>query len=693
MSQRTINRFAALLLTTLAGCGGCDACAPDRVADGGSSVVDARVVPQGSLLALDEIPIERLCEVFYSGYYRYAMAIVFGLVGAGVVVADFSDQCGGQFDERSLDYLSYSAEALVVECVPNAPTVFRTLGQRLQASVRAGRASYNGTRARQCLAEGRRFVDERGGVVNFFSEVVDASVPDTGFVDAACDGWLEGLVPTGGACDEHWECSANEFCKRTAQSCAGTCSGEVALGQPCDAFDRCADSGSCQNGRCAIDPTADAGTVVDAGGAGIDQFCGYSEDAGVEFECLGNLYCGADQRCHALPGAGQGCAAGRCGDGSVCGPGGQDGGVCGLPRPAGEACTGFPRACELCAPCTPQTSADGGPAYCRPLHASGEPCGPGQGNCLLGLVCVRAQCREPAARGEPCWVDIDDDNLGGNCFAAADYCADPERDGAGQCALRPVEGAPCRSLAQPGTQQGSCLGSYVFCKRSASAATDGVCTREPVVGEACGDRYDLSETCNDPNPVAVFLVSGSSCRLADGGIGTCQAGDQPLAAGDPCSYDSECPAGHFCHDLNSVCTVGAALGAVCGSDNNYTCLNGRCEYGGADAGYNSVCMPYLALGDVCGFASDDSCGPAARCASSSDAGFRCGPLAQAGESCDSDVDCATGDCSAGGVCIAGGECARDDCSGCSNTSALSMIVFFAGAFWLKPRKRSGGSGS
>lgn len=679
--------LAGVLVMALASGTACDSCAPARAVDGGTSAVDAHVVPQGSLLALDAIPIERLCEVFNAGYNRYLMAVMFGLAGAGQVLDDYIDQCGGQLDERSYDFLSYSPEALRTECLPTAPTALRTLNQRLLVSVNAGRARYDGFRARECLAGGRAFVDEHGGLLRVFSTSFDASVPDANFVTAACDGWLAGQVGVGGDCDEHWECQGTAFCKRTAQSCAGSCSSEVALGQPCDAFDRCAGSASCEDGRCTADTVADAGSTLDAGLVGVDQFCGYSEDAGSEFECRDGLYCGDDERCHPLPANGQACTpSGECSDGGVCGPGSVDGGVCGPPRPAGQECTGFPSCCELCSPCTPQNSVDDGPAYCRALRAAGEPCGPGQGSCLLGTVCARSQCRALAERGEPCWVDVDDDGFNGNCLAGADYCDGPESDGAGHCTLRPGEGESCRSLARPGSQQGNCLGSYLFCKRDSNAATSGTCVRNPLAGEACGDRHDLGATCDDPDPTGLLVFGGPSCDGVDGGPGVCRSGEQPAAAGDPCDYDGDCPAGHYCHDQNLVCTPGAALGEVCGSANSYTCLAGRCDSGGPDAGYQTICQPFFALGAACGYAGDDDCGPSARCAGSDDAGYLCSALAQAGERCSSGSECATGDC-ANGVCIAGGQCARDDCSGCSNTSTLSAFIFFAAVLWGDPLRR------
>jgi hypothetical protein len=478
-------------------------------------------------------------------------------------------------------------------------------------------------------------------------------------------------VPTGGACDEHWECPDQHHCKRTPQSCEGTCTAYVAEGQTCDALDRCVEGGECVEGRCVIEQEVDAGSV-DAGDAQAGQPCGYLEAGYVS--CGAGLYCDEAELCQPLPGDGQPCTpAGECAAELRCAPDGAGGVICGPPRGAGADCTGYQDACAECHTCTPDTEDEEGPAHCRPHRDLGESCGPGRGSCMSGYVCVRELCRAPAAQGEPCFVEADDPNLSGSCVAAGDFCEDPDGDGSGACALRAREAEPCVAPASPGTTVGSCTASYLFCRRDSAAAASGTCEREPSAGEPCGDRYDLAEDCSDP--VEAMGVVSVSCLIdPDTNLGTCRRSDEQLRAGDPCAYDSDCPLGHYCHDSAQTCTQGPGLGEPC-SETSYTCAAGHCEYGGADAGYEYICQPYAPLGGECGYEGDDICGPEARCAEVGVDTYQCAQRSALGGACEWSDQCAPDLTCQSGVCVRG-TCARDSCSGCNDRSSLTMVLFF-----------------
>jgi hypothetical protein len=108
--------------------------------------------------------------------------------------------------------------------------------------------------------------------------------------------------------------------------------------------------------------------------------------------------------------------------------------------------------------------------------------------------------------------------------------------------------------------------------------------------------------------------------------------------------------------------------------------------GGADAGYQFICLPYLAADDPCSSSGDQSCGPSQRCLEVSAGVFECAPRAAAGESCGDDDDCASGSTCQNGVCAVG-VCARDSCQNCSETSGLTLMLFFSMVIVGNPLRR------
>ncbi|MBN2358469.1 MAG: hypothetical protein JXR83_03390 [Deltaproteobacteria bacterium] len=643
---------------------------PDTAVGRDRSVTVDRQTPEGGLLALDAIPLARLCEALGSGYFR----ILVGYAAATAQVAS-PERCGGQRNDDLFDLLDFSPEALKVDCVADAPVFARALAARVAVSVNANRAQYNGTLAMQCLRDGRLFIDERGGLINVASSRFDAGVGDAAGYIVGCDGWLVGLVAPNGSCEEHWECGAGYFCKRTASGCTGTCVQPVATDQSCDLFDRC-DNGSCVNGVCVETP--------DLPPAGVDQACGYL-DAG-QVVCADGLYCD-DGHCRPLPVDGQPCTESEeCASSLTCGPGTYDGGVCAAPRANGQECTGFRGACEPCSPCTGDSPDSAVPSHCRSYRAAGQSCGANIGPCLLGNTCINGLCRAPAYRGQPCVIDHSLEGVGGNCMAAGDYCQDDDRDGVGECALRGDEGAACTAPALATSVQGSCAGSYLYCKRAAASATSGICTRRPAQGEACGDRYDLSKECTVPDPdTPVYFNAGPMCSASgEGQVGVCRTYEGGLLAGDPCSWTYQCPTGHYCSTTSHTCLVGAGLYQPC-SDTDSVCADGRCEYRD-DAGYQMICVPYLGLGATCTSAYDDDCGPDRRCVEVTAGRYQCAAKAAAGESCGSDDDCAGGNRCSNGVCAVG-VCARDSCQNCSQNSGLTLMLFFSMVVLGNPLKR------
>lgn len=685
-----LNRLvlATCLLASVGSLSGCNGCVEKTPStrdagtqrDGGVTTGDAYTWPQGTLLAASDLPLDRLCEAITSGSNRYMLFFTYSLAAgmAGFDPLATVQSCGGSVEERTYDYIGGSPELLKTECIPDAPTWPRALGTRIRASEQAGRARYDGVRALSCLRQGRQFFDEHGGLFGVFSAAQDAGGYDALATEEACSDWLVGLVATGGDCQEHWECGAEQHCKRRVDGCAGTCAAYVATGNSCDAFDLCADSGDCENEICVAPPPG-----TDAGIALQGQRCG-ELDAG-EWVCDDGLTCDDQGFCRPLPGDGQACAGGACADSLRCGPGTFDGGVCGPPRPAGQLCTGHSTACELCSPCS-ASSTDGGPEYCRAYRGQEQTCGPDVGSCLPGLSCVRGQCRPLAELDGICYVDVDDEALQGTCLSVQNFCQGAVDDGQGTCALRSAEGQSCEALGLPLSLRGSCMGSYVYCARSGATATTGTCTRQPLQGQACAERHDLSASCREPEPASMFS-SSLRCSGVDGGAGTCQQGTPPAQPGDPCQYSSSCPAGYFCDDTSSTCVQAPGLGEDCGSSSDYTCRDARCDYVQGDAGWGYSCVPFLSVGEVCGYSGDDDCGPDLRCAALGDGAYACATKAGVGQACESVTDCQAGlDC-VSGVCVAGGVCPREACGGCSDASSLTSLLFFAAVLAFSTRRR------
>lgn len=654
-----------------AGCDGCDRATTAEkkmhtAGTGDAGQPDRFALPVGTLFDGDSIPLERICEAFTSGYSRYTLVVLMSLSGG--VVAETVDTCGGEADDRSFDYITHGPEMLKIDCRPDAPSWPRTLSQRLQASVQAGRASYDGTLALRCIQDGRELIDRQGGVLGL-SPDMDAGVVDGAEFSDNCSHWLVGQVATGDACEEHWECAAEYFCKRSLESCTGVCTAQVNIGDSCDPFDQCV-SGSCEQGVCIEEED------VEEEGARAGERCGDVEAGWID--CLPELYCNEETGfCQQLPGDGEDCLdEERCAEPYVCGHG-SDGPVCALPRAAGVECTEYDSSCELCSPCTPETDQEEGLSYCRAFKNENETCGAGIGPCLMGLVCISGTCRGPVTRGLDCFVDPLDNSLNGNCLAADDYCQNT-------CQQRVDEGDTCQAPPLEEATRGSCNGSYLFCERTSADATQGVCARQPVAGQACGNHYDRAE-CLDAEPMVPMIVVTSCQDLDDTGRGVCLEETKELNPGDPCLDSYECPANHFCSQETETCTEAPQLGEECGDDSDYMCQDSRCEYTERDSGYGYLCIPYRNPGDPCDYSGDTSCGPTGRCVGE-DGGHFCGPLGELGEMCEDSTQCQDGLSCDRGLCVGGEPCPRDSCQGCNDASFLSAMLVFASVFVVR-RKR------
>lgn len=227
--------------------------------------------------------------------------------------------------------------------------------------------------------------------------------------------------------------------------------------------------------------------------------------------CADMLLC-LQGTCQALPGAGQGCLAGRCDDTAYCVTG-ADGGVCEPKRNTGAPCSDDSQ-------CLPGDVCETLSASCEPsvLTQAGAPCGARQ-LCPTGMVCLGlrqgglGECQPPAAPGQPC-VSSDD------CQA--------------QLACGRVDGGlvcgPLRAAGQACAATRDCQ-AFTVC-------LGNTCTPLPTVGAACSTTRQCQwGTCLDTGDGGLMCSSGQGpgahCSTgSDCASGRCEAG-QCLAACSP----------------------------------------------------------------------------------------------------------------------------------------------------------------
>lgn len=560
------------------------------------------------------IPLDQLCDHLARGYLRYATVLMSSLVDPA---------CNPALTEEEFVMLLFgdAADARAALCSVDGGPVFAAM-EDLQRGITAGRVAYDPARVGNCVADGRAYVDARGGILQLFQNTDAGAMPS---LLSNCQDAIRGLQTEGEACRRDAECSPHdagvECVVRTGSGCEGTCRRHRLVGEECltGGHPACAPPAVCllpgdgRTGVCAPPAGANQNCDVDGGRLGCpqDYRCssgrclpqlpagtGCSNDA----DCLGGLRCeGTPKRCGGGPDAG--------GVGAAC---------------QGSSPNNAP--CQRCLSCFPGQP-DGGGLHCVAAAARGASCAAAP--CEVGSICSNGTCLAPAATGSACGRtdQTDDEDLRGNCADPRDACTGSPAT----CVRRSPAGSNCTTDALPGSLQGSCL-SGLRCARSSAAATTGTCINPPTAGGACGDTPGTHSSCPD----------NMGCRFTnDAGVGAC--GPYSGAAQDsPCQSDYDCLGGLFCYEDGGTvgrCAAGGALGSVCGygEPTHNACSGGYCKYGGADAGYTSHCSAFEALNAPC--SESDACGPDGRCDGTTST---CLPRLALGVYCNTSSECRMG---------------------------------------------------
>ena len=577
---------------------------------------DVAVPPLGSTL-----PLEQLCNVLAQGTLKQL-----ALNGGGAAPATQSD-CAPAFaneEERLQAEFGRVAAARAAYCDPDAGLLSGVATIIAQSQV-AGRVQYHEDKAAHCVQAGRANLPFAQG-----TWLQDAG---TGVDATACDEVLEGLVALGNLCMADFECAAGAYCRRdvTAQDCAGVCTVKAPQGAPCQqGLVRCAGNLLCTQlddagPRCVARPQLGEACLPDTlpgGGCPAPWKC---TDAGI---------------CAQPPTGGQPCEPSvvpYCAPEAYCDTATR---LCQQRKAEGETCVG-----STCQPCTecyrPRVPAgvDGGPSRCSAFVGLGASCS--HAPCHAGLLCIDGTCHGMVASGEACTQVPADSTWRGTCRRSTDVCVGTPAT----CHARDLEGWPCESTAGR-SSQGTCE-EGLFCAQQEGGQTVGQCQRQPVQGQACGTRPDLSWKCQAEAPGGPSVT----CAMATStNMGTCVFSSN-APTGAPCISTSACLPYDYCEaaalgDLGT-CQRAPGLMSECGVAPWGThCSQGYChtEDGGA-----RLCTPWLPLGSSC-VPAERGCGPNGQCVADRDGGRTCQGRGAAGAPCDVSSLCELGLECVGSVC-------------------------------------------
>jgi hypothetical protein len=268
----------------------------------------------------------------------------------------------------------------------------------------------------------------------------------------------------------------------------------------------------------------------------------------------------------------------------------------------------------------------------------------------LELKCIVGRCDRPRAAGLPCAIADD-------CSERLRCGVDPEDDERQICQERLANGETCAMHVECASE--FCDPSTLLCAAQVapgSACPSGLdpqCARGSCEPEAVAcvadDDCPLSGRCNlATNVCSGYCVAlkpeGAICSLdAECDSGTCIVGfcrELPLLGGQACSAHEQCES-EFCgYDDERVCaTLPLALGERCTSADE--CESGVC-YGTASATFET-CSNGLDEGEACGQSGQAPCNPQKFFCDTDASPIACAPLHEAGEGCESSVQC-RGEC-------------------------------------------------
>jgi hypothetical protein len=277
-------------------------------------------------------------------------------------------------------------------------------------------------------------------------------------------------------------------------------------------------------------------------------------------------------------------------------------------------------------------------------YIEGAPCVEPFALDLAGTVC--AEVFTPLLNhGEACYTDLDRALHASPCidgFCAVDACP-------GHCEpLRKLD-EPC-SFYEPCTDGLHCSPEWRCAERKPEGEPctfDGECAAGLLCDEpsgACAPALEFGEACSE----------GDLCRASECLDGICQ---YQVASGGPCRYNTNCPAGESCFEIEAdgrfACAPALEQGAPCG-DMRYVCEDGLYCLDG-------VCAPPPGEGEVCLDIHSDGwvCGQGLRCGFYVNLEPRCYALMQEGDPCPYEdiFEGKVGDlCAPGLFCMSNGRC-------------------------------------
>jgi hypothetical protein len=334
-------------------------------------------------------------------------------------------------------------EAKVPACVQRLVTLCPQAA--IEHSVNSGRATYWGTRARECVTRFQEMVGCGEGFTGYYRYYEDlfqeALAPGPSSLEV-CKTVFEGTSKPTEACGQVIDCAPGSYCKR--DTCPGRCVAYRQLGEACDHDTPCVPEAQCYfssaQGTCIA--RAEPGETCSCPLHRLDSQCG----------------CRLELICNAPPLSGSG--------------------ACVSPRAAiGEGCGGYgPH-------CAPNGFCAGG--TCVPLRKQGESCS-SDGECEGGLNCKAGACVGLAGEGGECQSSMD-------CKSEL-FCE------ASRCRAFPGEGQPCASQYPFCDAQHACDGPSGLCARLTGAGEPCVCAyRNSTTYCFCSTgQCDFSQICQAP---------------------------------------------------------------------------------------------------------------------------------------------------------------------------------------------------
>jgi hypothetical protein len=286
------------------------------------------------------------------------------------------------------------------------------LGTRYDASLEAGRVSYDAEAAAECV--------EFLGGLGCDEMLISRVMLFRGLEYAEQCRFIRGALDDGQTCQRTTECRDGSFCDAERFSCGGVCRRGPAP-EPVETADACPpgtvnNGGRCdvpakEGGRCGFNPSGpeegicEQDFLCDSETRKCRSLPSEGDACDSRTPCVWSLTC-KDGRCQKLAGEGGACTADRfhrwhCRDEFFCDADDGQPGTCRPKREAGAACR-HANECGAHLGCVGVNEAEGTWGTCQPLTPRGAPCQ--DIPCDWGLSCAYAMrtCQPSVRLGERC---------------------------------------------------------------------------------------------------------------------------------------------------------------------------------------------------------------------------------------------------------------------------------------------------